>query len=78
MSLGLAIAPISFATRLRNSSAIFFASSPEGRGPFSTTKAHTASPVISSGRPTTAASATSRVFATIADSIGGDARERHQ
>ena len=34
------------------------ASSPVGRGPFSTTKAHTASPVRSSGRPTTAASAT--------------------
>src|SRR5487761_2152041 len=32
-------------------------------------RAHTASPVMSSGRPTTAASATSAVFATSADSI---------
>jgi hypothetical protein len=54
---------------VRSSAAIFSASSPVGRAPFSTTNAHTASPVRSSGRPTTAASATSAVFATSADSI---------
>src|SRR5436190_19869363 len=69
MSFGLAIAPISLPTQSRSSLAIFFASSPVGRAPFSTTKAHTASPVRSSGRPTTAASATSSLCATSADSI---------
>ena len=69
MSFGLAIGPISFATQLRNSLAIFFASSPVGRERFSTTKAQIASPVVSSGRPTTAASATSSVHDTSADSI---------
>ncbi len=69
MSFGLAIAPISLPTQSRSSFAIFSASSPLGRGPLSTTKAHTASPVSSSGRPTTAASATSLLFATSADSI---------
>src|SRR5438067_6004565 len=69
MSLGLAMAPISLPTQSRSSFAIFSASSPSGRLPFSTTNAHTASPVRSSGRPTTAASATSFVFATSADSI---------
>ena len=49
--------------------AMRLASSPDGRAPLSTTKAHTASPVRSSGRPTTAASATNAVLATSADSI---------
>ena len=62
MSFGLAIGPISLATQSRSSLAIFFASSPVGRGRFRTTKAQIASPVVSSGRPTTAASATSAVF----------------
>ena len=69
MSFGLAIGPISLATQLRSSLAIFFASSPVGRGRLSTTNAQTASPVVSSGRPTTAASATSSVCETSADSI---------
>jgi hypothetical protein len=69
MSLGLAMAPISLPTQSRSSLAIFFASSPVGRIPLSTTNAHTASPVSSSGRPTTAASATSALCATSADSI---------
>ncbi len=69
MSLGLAMAPISLPTQSRSSLAIFCASAPLGRAPFSTTNAQTASPVRSSGRPTTAASATSAVFATSADSI---------
>ena len=69
MSLGLAIGPISLATQLRNSLAIFLASSPVGRLRFKTTKAQMASPVVSSGRPTTAASATSSVWLTSADSI---------
>src|SRR3979409_529956 len=69
MSFGLSLAPISVPPHSRSSLAIFNASSPLGRGPFSTTKAHTASPVSSSGRPTTAASATSFEFATSADSI---------
>jgi acetyl-CoA synthetase len=62
------IGPISFATHSRSSLAIFSASAPSGRACFSTTTAHTASPVMSSGRPTTAASATCG-FATSADSI---------
>ena len=69
MSLGLAIGPISLATQLRSSLAICLASSPVGRERLSTTKAQTASPVRSSGRPTTAASATRSVLATSADSI---------
>ncbi len=69
MSLGLAIGPISLPTQSRNCLAIAFASSPLGRERFSTTKAHTASPVVSSGRPTTAASATNSVQLTSADSI---------
>ena len=68
MSFGLAIGPISFATHSRSSLAIFSASAPSGRACFSTTNAHTASPVMSSGRPTTAASATCG-FETSADSI---------
>jgi len=69
MSLGLAMGPISLATQLRSSVAIFFASSPVGRARLSTTKAQMASPVVSSGRPTTAASATSSVQLTSALSI---------
>ncbi len=61
--------PISLATQARNWLAIFFASSPVGRERLSTTKAQIASPVVSSGRPTTAASATSSVWLTSADSI---------
>ena len=68
ISFGLAIGPISFATQLRRSVAIFLASSPVGRLPLRTTKATIASPVISSGRPTTADSAT-RGLATKHDSI---------
>jgi len=68
ISFGLAIGPISLPTQLRNSVASFFASSPVGRTPFSTTKAQIASPVVSSGLPTTAASATCGL-ATRADSI---------
>ena len=67
ISLGFAIGPISFATQSRSCWAIFFPSSPVGRGPLVTTNATTASPVRSSGRPTTAASATSGL-ATSADS----------
>ena len=69
ISFGFAIGPISLPTHSRNSFASAFASSPDGRAPLSTTKATTASPVRSSGRPTTAASATSFVLATSADSI---------
>ena len=69
MSLGFAMGPISLATQLRSSVAIFLASSPVGRERLSTTKAQMASPVVSSGRPTTAASATSSVQLTRADSI---------
>ena len=69
ISLGLAIGPISLPTQSRNSLAIASAAAPLGRAPYNTTKATTASPVRSSGRPTTAASATSRVLATSADSI---------
>ncbi|MCY1232562.1 hypothetical protein D9M72_450600 [compost metagenome] len=68
MSLGLAIGPISLPTQLRSSVASLMASSPFGRARLSTTKAQIASPVMSSGRPTTAASATSGL-ATSADSI---------
>jgi hypothetical protein len=64
----LAIGPISLPTQLRSSVAICLASSPLGRERFSTTKAQMASPVRSSGRPTTAASATSGCD-TSADSI---------
>ncbi|KAG1307306.1 hypothetical protein G6F62_015250 [Rhizopus arrhizus] len=67
MSLGLAMGPISLATQSRNSLAMACASSPSGRACFNTTNATTASPVVSSGRPTTAASATSSC-ATSADS----------
>ena len=69
ISLGLAIGPISLATQSRNSFAIALASSPVGMGRLSTTKAQIASPVKSSGRPTTAASATKSDLATRADSI---------
>ncbi len=68
MSFGLAIGPISLPTQSRSCFANFSASAPDGRACFSTTNAHTASPVRSSGRPTTAASATSG-FDTSADSI---------
>ena len=69
MSLGLAIGPISLATQSRNNLAMALASSPVGRARLSTTKAQIASPVVSSGRPTTAASATNSVYDTNADSI---------
>ena len=69
MSLGLAIGPISLATHSRSSLAMSVASEPLGRERLRTTKAHMASPVVSSGRPTTAASATRSVMATRADSI---------
>ncbi len=68
MSFGFAIGPISRPTQSRSSFAIRSASSPSGRAPFSTTNAQTASPVVASGRPTTAASATS-LLPTSADSI---------
>jgi len=68
MSLGLAIGPISLPTQSRSSLAILVAASPAGRACLSTTKAQIASPVMSSGRPTTAASATSGLE-TSADSI---------
>ncbi|SAL88821.1 hypothetical protein AWB67_07665 [Caballeronia terrestris] len=68
MSFGFAIGPISFPTRARSSFAILVLSSPSGRDCLSTTNATTAWPVVSSGRPTTAASATSG-FDTSADSI---------
>ena len=51
MSLGLAIGPISLPTQSRSCLAMALASSPVGRGRFSTTKAQIASPVVSSGRP---------------------------
>ena len=69
MSFGLAIGPISLPTQSRSCLAIALASSPVGRERFNTTKAQIASPVVSSGRPTTAASATSSVQETSADSI---------
>ena len=69
MSLGLAIGPISLPTQSRSCLAMALASSPTGRERFSTTNAQIASPVVSSGRPTTAASATSSVQLTSADSI---------
>ncbi len=69
MSLGLAMGPIYLPTLSRKIFAICLASSPVGRGRFNTTKAQMASPVVSSGRPTTAASATSSVQLTKADSI---------
>ena len=69
MSLGLAMGPISLATWSRKILAICLASSPVGRERFKTTKAQIASPVVSSGRPTTAASATNSVQLTNADSI---------
>ena len=68
MSLGFAIGPISLLTQSRSCFAIFSPSAAFGRACFSTTNAQTASPVMSSGRPTTAASATIG-FATSADSI---------
>ena len=68
MSFGLAIGPISLPTQSRSSLAIFCAVGARRAAPFSTTNAHTASPVRSSGRPTTAASATIGL-ATSADSI---------
>ncbi|MDT4871360.1 hypothetical protein FQZ97_1064850 [compost metagenome] len=69
MSFGLAIGPISLPTQSRNTLAMALASSPVGRERLSTTKATMASPVRSSGRPTTAASATRSVLLTKADSI---------
>jgi hypothetical protein len=68
MSLGLAIGPISLPTQSRSSLASLGLVA-GGRGRLSTTKAQMASPVVSSGRPTTAASATSSVQLTSADSI---------
>ncbi len=67
MSSGLAIAPSCSPTQSR-SSRTSAAVSPVGRGPRSTTKANTDSPLMSCGLPTTAASAT-RGCATSADSI---------
>ncbi len=68
MSFGFAIGPICLPTQSRSVFASAAASSPSGRERFSTTNATTASPVVSSGRPTTAASATSACD-TSADSI---------
>src|SRR3989338_1622515 len=69
ISSGLAIGPISLLTQLRRVSAIsLILAGSSGRAPFSTTKAVTASPFISCGLPTTAASATSGLAAS-ADSI---------
>ena len=69
MSFGLAIGPISLAMWSRSCLAMALPSSPVGSERLSTTKAQMASPVVSSGRPTTAASATSSVQLTKADSI---------
>jgi len=68
MSLGLAMAPISLPTQSRSSWGSFRLVA-EGRGPFSTTKAHTGlARHFIRPDPTTAASATSLVR-TSADSI---------
>ena len=68
ISSGLAIAPSCSATQSRSSFASVPPSPAPGRKPRQTTNADTASPLISCGRPTTAASAI-RGCATSADSI---------